>query len=247
VTGEDAPRRYFRQLLAGSDFARDDPVARQMANYVYALGDRSSGEAVLVDPAYDPEELVALLEEDSMALVGAVVTHYHADHAGGALGPTAIRGVAELLEARDVPVYAQASEVAWLARSTGLPERAFRPCEPGEVLRVGALAVTLVHTPGHTPGSQCLLVGDLLCTGDTLFLSGCGRTDLPGGDPDELYESLTRRLAPLPDGTRVFPGHAYDAAPSGRLGTLRRENPVLAPLDRHAWRAAFAPERTGRG
>lgn len=91
-------RLYFRQLLAGRDFAKNDPIARQMVNFVYAIGDRQTGEAVLVDPAYAPGELVDVLEADDMMLTGALVTHYHPDHSGGDMMGHNIAGVRELLE-----------------------------------------------------------------------------------------------------------------------------------------------------
>ncbi len=228
-------RRYFRQLLAGRDFALDDGFAREMANYVYAIGDRDTGEAVLVDPAYAPGELVGLLRADGLSLAGVLLTHYHADHAGGHLGSWEIAGIAALLEHADVPVHVQRDELAWVTATTGVGADSLLAHGPGDTVAVGGVTITLVHTPGHTPGSQCLLVDGTLVTGDTLFLHGCGRTDLPGGDPAALYDSLIHRLAPLPGETVVFPGHAYAPEPSAPLGVLRAENPVLAPLDEAAW------------
>jgi len=242
VTG-DLPRPerlYFRQLLSGRDFAADQVLATQMVNYAYAVGDRMTGEAVLVDAAYAPDELLGVLAEDGMAPVGAFVTHYHQDHAGGMLGDNAIAGIAALLELVDVPIHVQRSELEWVARATGVGVSELSAKDPGEVVAVGELLVTCLHTPGHTPGSQCLLVGDRLLTGDTLFLYGCGRTDLPGGDADELYDSLAHRLSGLPDRTSVFAGHAYDSAPTATLGALRQINPVLAPLSRELWTARFS-------
>ena len=236
--GQD--RLYFRQLLAGRDFAPEQMLARQMLNYAYAIGDRESGSAVLVDAAYAPEELLTLLDRDGMTPVGAFVTHYHADHAGGSFDDETIAGVAALLAAVDIPIYVQRSEVAWVSRSTGVEESALSGIEPGEIVTVGEIPVVCLHTPGHTPGSQCLLVGDRLLTGDTLFLYGCGRTDLPGGDPDALYDSLVHRLAPLADRTSIFVGHAYDREPTATLGALRQLNPVLAPLSQDAWTARFS-------
>jgi len=228
-------RRYFRQLLAGRDYALDDRFAREMANYVYAIGDRETGEAVLVDPAYAPAELVALLRADGLSLSGVLLTHYHADHAGGHIGSVEIAGIAALLEHADVPVHVQRDELGWVTATTGVGAGSLLAHAPGDTVTVGGRSITLVHTPGHTPGSQCLLVDGTLVTGDTLFLHGCGRTDLPGGDPVALYDSLIHRLAPLPGETAVFPGHAYAPEPSASLAVLRAENPVLAPLDEADW------------
>lgn len=230
---------YFRQLLAGRDLAADDGLAVQMRNYAYAIGDRPSGEALLVDPAYAPAELLDILHADGMRLVGVVLTHYHADHAGGSLAGSAVRGVADLLELAEVPVHVQRDELEWLVLATGLPEASFAAHAPGDVLTAGELEMQLLHTPGHTPGSQCLLAAGRLLTGDTLFLTGCGRTDLPGGDPGALYSSLAG-LAKLPAATEVFAGHAYDVAPSADLGELRQRNPVLFPRSSEEWRARFS-------
>src|SRR5215469_14287758 len=100
-------RLYFRQLLAGRDFARSDRLARQMVNFVYLIGDRETGEAVAVDPAYAPGELLELVGADGMRLVGALATHYHPDHVGGDLIGHPVAGIAELLEQVDIPVHVQ--------------------------------------------------------------------------------------------------------------------------------------------
>ncbi len=233
-------RLYFRQLLAGRDFARDDDVARSMANFVYVIGDRETGEALLVDPAYRPLELARVLAEDDLTLVGVVATHYHVDHVGGSFQGHAVDGVAALLEAHDVPVHVARDEVPWVTRATGVDDSHLVAHDSGDRVRVGEVEVTLVHTPGHTPGSQCLLVEGHLVSGDTLFLEGCGRTDLPGGDVDALYDSLTRRLADLPGDTVLYPGHHYASEPFADLARVRTTNPALAPRSAAQWRAAFA-------
>ena len=174
-----------------------------------------------------------------MDLVGVVLTHHHADHAGGMIAGHAVAGVATLLDRVDVPVHVQRAELELVATSTGLGTSEFVAHEPGDVVTIGGLALRTLHTPGHTPGSQCLLLGNALLTGDTLFLDGCGRTDLPGGDPGALYDSLFRRLAGLEDSTRVLVGHAYARAAEATLGELRRRNPVLAPATREDWLARF--------
>jgi len=147
----ESHRFYFRQLLSGQDFAQGDMMATQMVNFAYLLGDRDSGECVIVDPAY---------------------------------------------------------------------------------------AVHLVHTPGHTPGSQCFLVNGCLVSGDTLFLDGCGRTDLPGSDVGQMYESLSR-LATLPDETVVLPGHRYSEPPAARLSDVKAHNYVFKPKTKEAWLTMF--------
>ncbi len=230
---------YFRQLLAGRDFAADDPVAAQMVNFVYLVGDDATGEACMVDPAYAVDELLELLAEDGMRCVGALATHYHPDHVGGDLMGHPVEGIGQLLERADVPVHVQAAEAPWVARATGVGPGHLAVHESGDVVRVGSVEVTLLHTPGHTPGSQCFLVEGRLVAGDTLFLEGCGRTDLPGGDPEALYESLTSRLAAVPDDTVLFPGHLYSPEPSAPLGDTRRRNYVFRLRTPEQWMTMF--------
>ena len=201
-------RLYFRQLLAGRDFAADDPIARQMVNFAYLVGDRERGEALVVDPAYAVGELVELAGADGLRVTGALVTHYHPDHVGGQMMGWEIEGVAELLalDGVDAPIHVHREEAFGVKRVTGASDSDLVLHDGGDVVSVGDVEVTLVHTPGHTPGSQCFLVDGRLVAGDTLFLDGCGRTDLPGGDPDELYYSLTQRLAAVGDDTVLYPG-----------------------------------------
>src|SRR5579863_7605704 len=113
-------RLYFRQLLSGRDFARDDMAARQMVNFVYAVGDRESGEALLVDPAYAVDDLLEVLAADGMQCAGVLVTHFHPDHVGGSLGSWPIEGVVELLERTSVPVHVQQDEAPWVERAIGI-------------------------------------------------------------------------------------------------------------------------------
>jgi glyoxylase-like metal-dependent hydrolase (beta-lactamase superfamily II) len=232
-------RLYFRQLLAGRDLATTDPVARQMVNFVYLIGDRETGEAVVIDPAYGIKDLLNVLDEDDMTLVGALATHYHPDHVGGDMMGYSIAGVAELLRLRPVPIHVQADEAEGLKRVTGADDSDLVTHVSGDIVRVGAVPIELIHTPGHTPGSQCFLVDNRLVAGDTLFLEGCGRTDLPGGDPRALYESITQKLAKVPDDATLFPGHLYSPDPSQSMGDTRRFNFVFQPKTEEQWLAMF--------
>jgi len=236
-----ADRVYFRQLLAGRDFARDDPVARQMVNFVYLIGDRETGEAMAVDPAYGVRELVEAAGADGMRITGALVTHYHPDHIGGDLMGYSIQGARELLAMDDVsaPLHVQRAEAQGVKRVTGVSDSDLVVHDSGDEVRVGEIPIRLLHTPGHTPGSQCFLVDGRLVAGDTLFLEGCGRTDLPGGDPEAMYESLTSRLATVPDDTVLFPGHLYSPEPSATMGDTRRHNYVFRFANRDTWLSMF--------
>jgi glyoxylase-like metal-dependent hydrolase (beta-lactamase superfamily II) len=235
-----ADRLYFRQLLAGRDFARDDPIAQQMVNFVYAIGDREQGKAVLVDPAYGVRELVDVVKADGLELTGALATHWHPDHVGGDLMGYGIEGVRELLELDDaVPVHVQREEAWGVKRVTGASDSDLVQHDSGDIVHVGDIPITLVHTPGHTPGSQCFLVEGMLVAGDTLFLEGCGRTDLPGGDATAMYESLTQRLAHVPDDTVLYPGHLYSPEPSATMGDTRAHNYVFRPRTLDQWLTMF--------
>ncbi len=232
-------RLYFRQLLSGRDFAQNDQLASQMVNFVYLVGDRQTGEAVVIDPAYDPQGILDILAADNMKLTAALATHYHPDHIGGDMMGWSVVGIRELLELVQVPIVVQQDEAELVAKTTGVSPAHLKQCQSGDVFRVGDIPIELIHTPGHTPGSQCFLVDDRLLAGDTLFLEGCGRTDLPGGDPAAMYESLTTRLAHVPDQAILFPGHLYSQDPSATLGHTRQHNFVFAPRTPEQWLAMF--------
>ena len=207
---------YFRQIPVGP-----------MANFAYAIGSLATRECVLVDPAWEVQDLLDQLDTDGMKLVGALVTHYHPDHCGGNMLGFGAEGLPELMKLRPVPVHVNEHEAEGLKRVTGLSERDLVRRSAGDRVAFGDREVTFLHTPGHTPGSQCFLVDGRLVAGDTLFLQGCGRVDLPGGDPTAMYESLTTRLAALPDETILFPGHHYSPEPSAPMGHVRRTNQFL--------------------
>jgi hydroxyacylglutathione hydrolase len=212
---------YFAQLPVG-----------EMANFAYLIGSRQTRECLLVDPAWSVDALVDRAEADDMRVTGALVTHYHQDHVGGSIFGMEIEGLARLMARAPVPVHVQAHEAEGVRKVTGLSASDLVPHESGDALVLGGVRVRLLHTPGHTPGSQCFLVEEpgapgRLVSGDTLFLGSCGRVDLPGGDPEALFDSLTNRLGRLPDDTLLFPGHFYAAEPSSTLGEQKRTNPYL--------------------
>lgn len=211
---------YFQQLHVG-----------QMANLVYLVGSRSAREAVIVDPAWAVDALLDKAAEDDIEVVGALATHYHQDHVGGSLFGTEIEGIARMLDRKPVPIHVHKQEADGLKDVTGASETDLRRVEGGDLLQLGAVRIRLLHTPGHTPGSQCFLVEEegqphRLVSGDTLFLGSCGRVDLPGSDPEAMYRSLNETLARLPDDTLVFPGHLY-GDPQGSIGEEKRSNPML--------------------
>jgi glyoxylase-like metal-dependent hydrolase (beta-lactamase superfamily II) len=238
MAGVSDDRLYFRQLLSGRDFAVADDLATQMVNFSYLIGDRSSREALLVDPAYGVGELLDIAAGDGMTVTGALVTHHHPDHVGGSMMGHRVQGLAELIGRNSVPVHAHREEAALVTKVTGLAASDVVAHDSGDRVGAGAIEVELLHTPGHTPGSQCFLVDGMLVAGDTLFLEGCGRTDLPGSDPMALYDSL-QCLAGLPDSTVVYPGHRYSVPSTATLAAVKEINMVFKPRSREAWLAMF--------
>lgn len=188
-----------------------------MNNFVCLFGAEAGTEVAVVDPAWDVDAILTAAETDGKRLAAVFLTHHHPDH---------INGLPELLRQLDLPVYVQRAEVDFADNLRPFAS-ALRPVSPGELVQVGPLVVTCLHTPGHTPGSQCLHCGGALFTGDTLFVNACGRCDLPGGDPGKLHQSLHRGLAALPDETVVYPGHDYGDVPVSTLGRERRKNPYF--------------------
>jgi len=231
----DTDRLYFRQLLSGRDFAQGDGIAAQMRNFAYLIGDRQTGDCVVVDPAYAAGDLVDTLEADGLHLSGVLVTHHHPDHVGGSMMGFELKGLAELLERVSVPVHVNSQEAQFVSRITGIPMSDLTSHEHGDKVSVGAIDIELLHTPGHTPGSQCFLLDGRLVAGDTLFLEGCGRTDFPGGDSDEIFRSL-QKLAQLPGDPTVFPGHWYSLEPSASLSEVKRSNYVYRVANLEQWR-----------
>lgn len=216
---------YFRQILAGP-----------MENFVYVLGCEETRECVLVDPAWDIAGLLDSLDQDDMKLTGALITHYHPDHCGGSMFGLTVEGLPTLMEQRPVKVHINEHEADGLKKVTGLSESDLVRRASGDKLRVGNFDVEFLHTPGHTPGSQCFRVENRLVAGDTLFIQGCGRVDLPGGDPDEMYRTLTQKLATLPNDTVLFPGHNYGGVPHAEMGQVKDTNMYMQVPSLEAWR-----------
>jgi glyoxylase-like metal-dependent hydrolase (beta-lactamase superfamily II) len=230
---------YFRQLLAGRQVATNHPAAGQMANFMYLLGDVESRKALIVDPAWDVQSLIDIAQEDGYEIAGALVTHYHPDHVGGDLFGLSIEGLARLLEHRAVPVYVNRNEADGLKVVTGLSDGDLKKVDSDETVELGKIPIRCLHTPGHTPGSQCFLIGDRLVAGDTLFVQGCGRVDLPGGDPDQMYESLTQKLAKLPPETVLYPGHHYGPTETSTIADELENNIYLKITGLDDWRRLF--------
>jgi glyoxylase-like metal-dependent hydrolase (beta-lactamase superfamily II) len=198
----DSKNFYFRQIPVG-----------YMGNFVYLLGDKKKKECAMVDPAWDVDAVLKESEKDGMKVVAGILTHTHFDHCNGVEG---------LIQKTGVKVYVHEAEAKFLKE---FKEHVVETKE-GSKLQIGDLEMTFLHTPGHTEGAQCILAGDKLITGDTLFVGACGRCDLPGGDEKKIAQSL-KRLASLDGALMVYPGHAYGDADSSTIEHERRTNPFM--------------------
>jgi glyoxylase-like metal-dependent hydrolase (beta-lactamase superfamily II) len=218
---------YLRQLKAGRDFGLGNPVATMMENFVYLVGDPVRRECLVVDPAWDVRGIVDAAETEGYTITGALVSHWHPDHVGGSMMGHDVEGLAQLLAVHPVPVHVHRADAELVRAMTGLSASDLVLHDSGDKVSAGDVEVECLHTPGHTQGSQCFRCGKALISGDTLFLSGCGRTDLPGGDVEEMWRTLTHRLLTLPRDLVLYPGHDYGAKPHATMDEVARTNPVL--------------------
>ena len=192
------------------------------------LGDKASGEAMVVDPGENIPQILAILARHKLTLKQIVVTHGHIDHVGGAVRLKRATGAPILLNQNDLPLLAMMDEQAgWLGIETPEVAPPDVSAEDGMVAGIAGHAAHIVHTPGHTQGSICLHFAqdNLLLAGDTLFARSIGRTDLPGGDGRQILRSIHDRVLTLPEETRVVPGHG----PATTIGEERESNPFLQP------------------
>lgn len=204
----------------------------QMQNFGYLIGDNKTREAVIVDPAWDPAQLLKIAADGNWKLAGFIITHAHYDH---------VNAIEPLLFKVDVPVYANKAEIPYANSGNyvvGDLGRTAKGMDGGDVIQLGDTPITLLHTPGHTPGSQCVKAGNHLLTGDTLFIGGCGRADLPGGDAPTLLKSL-QKIATLSGDLEVCPGHDYGDAPRRFLRDEMKVNPYLRIQDKDEFVASL--------
>ena len=195
-----------------------------MANYVYVVGDPATHKAAVIDPAWDVDGIIELVNRDGYEIDKILITHYHPDHLGGRMMGQNIEGAADLLAKVKAKIYVNKHEAEGVKKVAGLSDSDLVKVDAGDVVKVGNLDLKFLHTPGHTPGSQCFLIDGNLVSGDTLFVNSCGRVDLPGSDPEAMYHSLNDTLKSLDDATVVYPGHNYSSEPHSTIGKQKRTN-----------------------
>ena len=215
---------YLEQLLVGP-----------MDNFIYLIGSKSTREVAIIDPAWDIDALLNHIREKDLKLASVLVTHYHPDHIGGGMGGHSIEGIAELLEKDPVKIFVHKLEAEGVKKVTGVSDTDLNIVESGDHLTIGENDIEFLHTPGHTPGSQCFKVNNNLVSGDTLFVQGCGRVDLPGSNSEDMFHSL-QKLSALPDETILYPGHNYSAEPYESMERVKQINSYLRIQDLDMWR-----------
>jgi len=185
-----------------------------MGNFLYFLGDPTTKEIAVIDPAWEVPFLKKEAQRQGLKITSVLLTHGHPDH---------LNGLEDLLSTHDVPVYVSEHE-APIFKPQG---KNIQDVKPHQRLKIGQMEIECLHTPGHSPGCQCFLVQGQLISGDTLFIDGCGRCDLPGSDPRQMYDSLYNTILKLPDSTVIYPGHNYGPIPYDTLANQKRTNPYL--------------------
>ena len=185
-----------------------------MANFVYLIEDVTSRRAAVVDPAWEVPEIIRLATEHGVTITDILLTHSHHDH---------INGIEELLRSCDAQLHLLQAEAQFWGHGLELPTLH----RGGDRIMLGETEIGVLHTPGHTPGSACYRLGDDLITGDTLFVYGCGRCDLRGGDPEQMFWTLKDMREKLPEQTLIRPGHNYSVAETSTLREQISGNPFL--------------------
>jgi len=185
-----------------------------MENFVYLIQDHASGRAAVVDPAWEVSEVMRLAEGLGVRITDILLTHSHHDH---------INGIDEVLGACDAQVHLLKDEARFWGHYQDIPTLH----HGGDVIELGETPIRVLHTPGHTPGSACYHLGGDVIAGDTLFVFGCGRCDLRGGDPEAMFQTLKRLRTELPPETVLRPGHNYAETPVSTLEEQVRSNPFL--------------------
>jgi len=185
-----------------------------MENFIYVIEDQQSKRAAVVDPAWDPAAIIDLVEQRGLTITDILLTHSHHDH---------INAIDNILLKFDAQMHLTHAEAAFWGQAGAQPSLH----HGGDSLSIGNTQIQVLHTPGHTPGSACYKIQDQLITGDTMFVFGCGRCDLAGGDPNQMFDTLNKMKNELPAATQILPGHNYAVKETVSLQEQIEGNPFL--------------------
>ncbi len=198
-----------------------------MAVFAYIVGDRESGEGLVIDPAADIERILSEAAAAGITIRYIVNTHGHVDHTSGNAAMKERTGADIIIHGDDADMLVSTPSMVLRMFGAKLSPPADRTVQDGESITIGKVALQAIHTPGHSPGGMSLYTPGYVFTGDTLFVEGLGRTDLPGGSWNTMHESIMKRLLTLPDETVVLPGHNYGRMPTSTIKNERENNPFL--------------------
>lgn len=207
---------FLRQMQVG-----------HMAVFAYIVGDTESGEGLVVDPAANVNEIISEAEKNNIKIKYIVNTHGHVDHIGGNADMKEKTGAEIIIHEDDVTMMASIPSMMFRMYQGKESPPVDITVKDGDIITVGKVNLKVLHTPGHSPGGISLYLPGHVITGDTLFVESVGRTDLPGGSWDVMYNSIKEKLLTLPDDTIVLPGHNYGRTPTSTIGNEKRNNPFF--------------------
>ncbi|MEE8370232.1 MAG: MBL fold metallo-hydrolase [Dehalococcoidia bacterium] len=200
-------------------------VVGVFAENCWIIGSRRTGEAIVIDPGDQPEEILALARDMGVTIKLIANSHGHLDHILGVRGVQAATGARFLMHDQDLTLARSAAESAarWMGHTVEPPPDPDAFVSDGDDVDVAGVKLRVIHTPGHTPGSVSYYTEGMLFSGDTLFQGSIGRTDMPGGSQEQEMSSIVERLLALPDDTVVLPGHMSET----KIGIERETNPFI--------------------